>query len=273
MSTDEYPIRIHVASDVGKVRKENQDSYFVGPHPPERVATHGVLILVADGMGGHAAGRVASTLAVETVFSSYYTDFIGLGENPLPALRRAFQSANLAIIEAGRRDHRHFGMGTTCSALLLRGEESWICHVGDSRIYRYRDAELACITRDHTLLQQMIDKGELEARDAGDIPISHILVRAMGSEERVELDSSAEPLSIRPGDRFLLSSDGLHDLLLLEQIADILADPDGDAVVSRLAATADAAGAPDNVTAILVEVPGPVVAADDKGDAEEMGNE
>ncbi len=257
MSAGEIPIEIQVVSDIGKVRKENQDSYFVGPYPPERLASHGQLVLVADGMGGHAAGSVASRLAVETIFSSFYTEPIGLGESPVTALKRSFQSANMAIIEAGRREHSHFGMGTTCSGILMRGDETRICHVGDSRIYRYRDGGLERLTCDHTLLQRMLDRGEVKAEEAGNMPVRHSLVRAMGSEQRVELDCSEEPITLSTGDRFLLSSDGLHDLLLESQLSEALAENDDDGkVLGKLAAEADAAGAPDNVTAILFRWPG-----------------
>ena len=252
MSAAAAPIRIQVVSDTGKVRKENQDSYFIGPHPAERVGSHGVLILVADGMGGHAAGSVASTLAVETIFSTYYTEIIGAAEDPAPALRRAFQAANLTILEAGRRDHRHFGMGTTCSGLLIRGSEAWVCHVGDSRIYRFRGGVLDRLTRDHTLLQRMLDQGEVEEVDAGKLAVRHILVRAMGSQERVELDCSAAPFALEPGDRFLLSSDGLHDLLDESLLVRALTEHDDEDALRRLARAADDAGAPDNVTAIAV---------------------
>ncbi len=262
MSAGVSPIHVQVVSETGKVRKDNQDAYFVGPHPSERQRSHGTLILVADGMGGHAAGSVASTLAVETIFSSYYTEPIGPGESPTTAFKRSFQAANMSIIEAGRRDHSHFGMGTTCSGLLIRGGEAWVCHVGDSRVYRYRDGGLERLTRDHTLLQRMLDRGEVKAEDAGSMPVRHILVRAMGSEQRVEVACPDEPIALRPGDRFLLSSDGLHDLLDESVILDVLADSaDDKEALRRLAAEADAAGSPDNVTAILVHWPG-------NGDAE-----
>ncbi len=265
MSAGDAPIRIQVVSDVGKVRKENQDAYFIGPHPAEQVGSHGVLILVADGMGGHAAGSVASTLAVETVFSTYYTEVIGRNEDPSPALRRAFQSANLAILEAGRRDHRHFGMGTTCSGLLIRGSEAWVCHVGDSRIYRFRAGVLDRLTRDHTLLQRMLDRGEVEEQEAGKLAVRHILVRAMGSLERVELDCSAAPFALEPGDRFLLTSDGIHDLLEESVLVRALSENDDAEALRILAEASDDAGAPDNVTAIAVTWTG-------EG-AEEDGNE
>jgi protein phosphatase len=247
------PIRVFAASDVGQVRTVNQDSYFTGPVPEDSTATHGMLLLVADGMGGHAAGEVASTLAIETIFSNYYTEELDGDDDPIPALRRAFQAANQAILAAGRRDHRHFGMGTTCTALLLRGRQGWFCHVGDTRIYRYRGGALEQITRDHTLVQQMVDKGDLEPDEIQRLPIKHILVRAMGSDDRVEIDVSEEPFAVKRGDRFLMSSDGLHDLLGAEEIAEILTNDDGQAVVKALTKAANSAGAPDNVTVLLAE--------------------
>jgi protein phosphatase len=186
-------MRVFAASDVGRVRTENQDSYFAGPIPEGREKSHGQLLIVADGMGGHASGEVASKLAVETILKVYYGEPLGLGADPSLLLRRAFQAANLAILEAGRREQRHFGMGTTCTALLLRGGLAWTCHVGDTRIYRYRDGELEQLTKDHTLLQQMIEGGQLQPDELLRRSIKHIPVRAMGSEERVRLTPARSP--------------------------------------------------------------------------------
>lgn len=251
MTAGVTPMRVFAASDVGRVRTENQDSYFVGPIPEGREKSHGQLLLVADGMGGHASGEVASKLAVETILKVFYGEPLGLGADPSLLLRRAFQAANLAILEAGRRDQRHFGMGTTCTALLLRGGLAWTCHVGDTRVYRYRDGALEQLTRDHTLLQQMIEGGQLQPDEILRRSIKHILVRAMGSEERVRLDASQEPFLVNAGDAFLLSSDGLHDLLGAEEISELLAAPDGQRAVEALTEAAGVAGAPDNVTALL----------------------
>jgi protein phosphatase len=246
-------MRVFAASDVGRVRTENQDSYFAGPTPEGRERTHGQLLLVADGMGGHASGEVASKLAVETILKVFYGEPLGPGADPVQLLRRAFQAANLAILEAGRHDQRHFGMGTTCTALLLRGGLAWTCHVGDTRVYRYRNSQLEQLTKDHTLLQQMIEGGQLQPDEILRRSIKHILVRAMGSEERVRLDASQEPFLVDTGDAFLLSSDGLHDLLAIEEITRLLAQPEGQRVVESLTEAAGAAGAPDNVTVLLAQ--------------------
>ncbi len=253
MTARTTPMRVFVASDVGQVRTENQDAYFAGPIPEGREKSHGQLLIVADGMGGHASGEVASKLAVETILKVFYGEPLGPGADPSPLLRRAFQAANLAILEAGRREQRHFGMGTTCTALLLRGSLAWTCHVGDTRVYRYRDAALEQLTEDHTLLQQMIDGGQLQPDEILRRSIKHILVRAMGSEERVRVDADKEPFPVAAGDAFLMSSDGLHDLLGPEEISELLAEPDGQVAVEALTAAACIAGAPDNVTVLLAQ--------------------
>ncbi len=245
------PMRVFAASDVGRVRTENQDSYFAGPIPEGREKSHGQLLIVADGMGGHASGEVASKLAVETILKVFYGEPLGPGADPSLLLRRAFQAANLAILETGRREQRHFGMGTTCTALLVRGGLAWSCHVGDTRLYRYREGALEQLTRDHTLLQQMVESGQLEPDEILRRSIKHILVRAMGSEERVRLDASQEPFLVSPGDAFLLTTDGLHDLLGQEEITALLAGQDGQRAVESLTEAAGAAGAPDNVTVLL----------------------
>jgi PPM family protein phosphatase len=245
------PMRVFAASDVGRVRTENQDCYFAGPIPAGREKSHGQLLIVADGMGGHASGEVASKLAVETILKVYYGEPLGLGADPSLLLRRAFQAANLAILEAGRREQRHFGMGTTCTALLLRAGLAWTCHVGDTRVYRYRDGALEQLTKDHTLLQQMIEGGQLHPDELLRRSIKHILVRAMGSEERVRLDASQEPFPVSADDAFLLTTDGLHDLLGVEEITALLAGDDGQRAVEALTEAAGAAGAPDNVTVLL----------------------
>lgn len=253
MTAGVTPMRVFAASDVGRVRSENQDAFFSGPIPDGRERSHGQLLLVADGMGGHAAGAVASGLAVETILKVFYEEPLVLGADPGPLLRRAFQAANYAILEAGREDQARFGMGTTCTALLLRDSQAWLCHVGDTRIYRLRGGALEQITRDHTLLQQMIDTEQLKPDDILRRSIRHILVRAMGSEERVRVDSNKTPIPVLVGDAFLLSSDGLHDLLSEEDILGLLAANSGQAAVAALTEAALAAGAPDNVTVLLAQ--------------------
>lgn len=253
MTAGVTPMRVFAASDVGRVRTENQDSYFAGPTPEGRERTHGQLLLVADGMGGHASGEVASKLAVDTILKVFYGEPLGPGADPVQLLRRAFQAANLAILEAGRHDQRHFGMGTTCTALLLRGGLAWTCHVGDTRIYRYREGQLEQLTKDHTLLQQMIDTEQLQPDELLRRSIKHILVRAMGSEERVRVDTSETPILVGAGDAFLMSTDGLHDLLGIEEMTRLLEEPNGQRAVDSLTAAAGVAGAPDNVTVLLAQ--------------------
>jgi protein phosphatase len=209
--------------------------------------------MVADGMGGHAAGEIASGIAIKTASETYYgSDLDGAGD-PTSALSHAFQEANRAILTEGSRHLECFGMGTTCSGIVLRGGEYWLCHVGDSRIYRFAEGRLDRLTRDHTLISQMIESGSIEPDDLSHMAIRHILVRAMGIEYTVELDVSDRPQRLNPGDKLLVCSDGLHGVLTDEKIAELLGRTGGQAAVNALIAAANSEGGPDNITAILVE--------------------
>jgi len=253
LSTGDTTLRVCAKTDVGKVRSSNQDSFFIEPAPAGKEASHGRLVLVADGMGGHAAGEVASALASETASGEYYDFELSPDDDPLKALRRAFQEANRAILVEGSKNLDYYGMGTTCSAVVLRGELFWTCHVGDSRVYRFRGGQLELLTKDHTLLSQMLEKGDLNPREASRLSIGHILVRAMGIDNKVELDVSENAFPILPGDKVLLCSDGLHGVLSDEQITSVLSTLEGEEVVETLVAEALSEGGPDNVTVVLVE--------------------
>lgn len=244
---------VHAASDIGRSRKKNEDSYFLDPPPEGKEAGHGRLFLVADGMGGHAAGDVASRKAVACVSENYYASDLEDGENPTQRLRQAFRHGSESILRDASRNIEHFGMGTTCSGVVLRGERFWFCHVGDSRIYRFHDGRLVCLSRDHTLLARMLESGKVTADEPLCVKLRHVLTYAMGKDDHVELDFSEKPTPFLADDKIMICSDGLHSVVKEERITEILASGRGQEAVDALIAEALGEGGPDNITVLLVE--------------------
>jgi serine/threonine protein phosphatase PrpC len=234
-------------SDVGMRRNNNEDSMFVD--------SDAGFFVVADGMGGHAAGEVASKIAVETVSGR-------LGELPADSSDDAVRaSMRSAIVEAGQiiytqaRDNpEQAGMGTTVTALVLSNDGRYVVgHIGDSRAYRLRGGSLERLTRDHSLVQEQLDQGLLTTERARGHPLCHILTRALGTVKHVSPDVYSGAYEV--GDIYLLASDGLTDMLSEEDIGDILADADSlEAGVEALVASANDAGGNDNITAVAAEI-------------------
>jgi protein phosphatase len=231
-------LRVGAATDVGKVRTRNEDSYLVDEP----------LFVVADGMGGHRGGDVASRLTVDTLREAQpQRDPSGA------ALLDAVRSANRVVNERSASDRELRGMGTTVTALQAAGDSGRIAHVGDSRAYLLREGALQQLTQDHTLVQQMVDEGNLEAEEAERHPARHIMTRALGIEERVDVDQLT--LDLHAGDRILLSSDGLSAMLSGDDIRDLLERPtDPQATADALVELAVERGGEDNVTVVVVDV-------------------
>jgi protein phosphatase len=226
-------------SDVGRVREANEDSYLV--REP--------VFAVADGMGGHIAGDVASQTAVETIEREMGN---GAGLDP-DRLVGIVQSANAAIWERAKGDPTLRGMGTTCTLAFLAGGEIHLAHVGDSRGYLYRDGELSQITEDHTLVGRMVREGRLTAGEAERHPQRSIITRALGVDEHVEVDTIT--LTVKEGDRILLCSDGLTSMIGTGEIRDVLSSQDeAQAAADRLVELANSAGGEDNITVVLVDI-------------------
>lgn len=238
-------------SDRGEVRDSNEDSLLELPRDG--------LFAVADGMGGHAAGEVASQLALETLEE----ELSGGGDDALPApdaVVRAVRKANRVILRNTRENPSRSGMGTTLTALALSGEGEWrIGQVGDSRGYLLRDGDLVQLTSDHSWVGQQVADGEMSKEEARQHPMSSVLERALGTSE--ELDVDVEDGEARPGDLFLLCSDGLTDMLPDSEIRSLLVEEAGgddaldlEGTVDRLIDAANRAGGRDNVTVVLVRV-------------------
>lgn len=242
-------------TDVGCVRADNEDDVrIVTPTSDLEAARHGVLAVVCDGMGGHQAGEVASRLAVETLLRRYRDATAATDADPQRALPAAVQAANHAILDAAQRDPSLRGMGTTCTAFVLRGALAYCAHVGDSRLYLARDGALFHMTEDHSAVMHLVHRGVLSATDARWHADRNVLARALGSRRDVEVTSWPTPFAVRRDDRFLLCSDGLHDLVPESVLLDALAGHEPAEACRRLVACARAAGGPDNISVAIVAV-------------------
>jgi serine/threonine protein phosphatase PrpC len=233
-------LRYVVRSDVGLLREGNEDSAYAGPH----------LLAIADGMGGHAAGEVASAVAIKTLAP---LDADPTGIDMLAVLGAAIADANAALRLITQTDPATEGMGTTVTALLWRGQDVAICHIGDSRGYMLRNGALQQITRDHTLVQSLVDEGRLTREAAASHPQRSLVMRALQSS--IPADPDLEMLEARVGDRFLLCSDGLTDVVTDETLRMTLSElTDLDAAADQLVDLAIRSGGPDNITCVLADV-------------------
>ncbi|MBQ3302098.1 MAG: Stp1/IreP family PP2C-type Ser/Thr phosphatase [Eggerthellaceae bacterium] len=226
-------------TDVGCVREQNEDSLVV--QPP--------LYVVADGMGGHAAGEVASEICVRTVRDN------APSHPDAEALGNAVQEANRAIINASLLGKGREGMGTTCTAAMLEKDRLVIAQVGDSRAYLLHGGQLIQLTRDHSLMADMIEAGRITAEEARYHPNRSVITRALGNDPNMVPD--LYEINVEEGDRLLLCSDGLSGMLLdskIERVMNRTADPQRCA--SQLVNEAIAAGGSDNITVIVVDVEG-----------------
>jgi serine/threonine protein phosphatase PrpC len=229
-------------TDVGRTRDHNEDSYGVGEG--ELVERFGELLVICDGMGGHAAGEVASRVAVETILADYYTD---TDEERPAALEQAFSHANEQIYASGRGS-----MGTTGVAALLYHDALHIANVGDSRAYLIRDGEIRQLSRDHSFVSDQVAAGLITPEQARSSPHRNVITRALGYQSEISVDLFRWPLQV--GDIVLLCSDGLHGLVTDEEIAEIAAAHAPDEAIERLIDLANERGGPDNITVAIARV-------------------
>ena len=249
----ELRVEAGVASDPGCVRAVNEDALrVIRPTTAEELARHGVLAVVCDGMGGHEAGEVASALALETIVQRFATDDRALPE----ALVRAIQAANTAIRRATRDNARLRGIGTTCCALVLRDGAAHCAHVGDSRCYLVRDGEVFLMTEDHSAVMDLVRRGLLTRDEASHHPERNVISRALGSHDEVAVSAWERPFAVRPGDAFILCSDGLHDLVGDEELRDVVGAGEVHAQVAcdRLVALARERGGHDNISVAVLRM-------------------
>ncbi|NEK60151.1 serine/threonine-protein phosphatase [Geodermatophilus sabuli] len=231
-------LRYAARSDRGLVRGNNQDSVYAGPR----------LLAVADGMGGHAAGDVASKVVIAAL--EHLDDDAPSGDM-LQALRDAVFDGSEHLREVIRESPQLEGMGTTLTAVLFAGGRLALCHIGDSRAYLLRDGVMTQITHDDTFVQTLIDDGRITAEEANHHPQRSLLLRALNGQE---VDPDLSMREARAGDRYLLCSDGLSGVVSEETLADALVDPDPQATADRLIELALRSGGPDNITVIVADV-------------------
>ena len=245
-----------LVTDVGVVRDHNEDSAHVDGASQ--------FFIVADGMGGHAAGEVASAMAVETVkktLEGARARIIAFGRGPtedgrrelVQLLQSAVLAAHQAVFQRGSRESDKQGMGTTLDVLLVAGAEAFVAHVGDSRTYLIRDGRASQITTDHTVAEVLVIEGKLTIEEAQVSPLRTILVNAIGVSADVGVEMAH--LQLRPADRLLLCSDGLHDYFLAEtEIAEKLSSGEPKSSLQHMVDLAKERGGHDNITGVIVQI-------------------
>jgi protein phosphatase len=227
-------VRAAATTDIGRVREGNEDSYLL----------EDPIFAVADGMGGHRGGEVASRIAVETLERLFREGGTALAEQ--------VQEANRAVFERSTTDRSVAGMGTTLTVAIVQGESIRLAHVGDSRAYLLRDGELRMLTEDHTLVHRMVKEGEISQREAERHPQRSVLTRALGVEGSVQVDQAT--VDVLAGDRVMLCTDGLTSMIGEEAIARILtSEPDPQRAAELLVRAANQAGGADNTTVVLLD--------------------
>ena len=249
-----YDIVASVRTDKGCVRETNEDSgLMIRPNDPALLRERGVLVVVADGMGGHSSGEVASRMAVELVSSLYYQ----ADGDAQQALGGAVAAANRQIHAASEDGEDHQGMGTTCTALALRGGAVFAAHVGDSRLYMLRDGHIYQLTEDDSHVMELVRQGLISKEEARTHEDKNVILRALGTSPEVEV-SVVSAFEARAGDFYLVCSDGLHDLVRDEEIARVVAGAaDVHAAAEQLVALAKERGGHDNITVGIVGLVAP----------------
>jgi PPM family protein phosphatase len=273
MSSRPLTVKAFGLTDTGKVRKTNEDQFLIAeltksmrvwqtslPEPKVQIgAERAHLFIVADGMGGHQAGERASALtvaAIEQFTLNTFKWFLGSdgtdAQNVLTQFKSALSQADARVVEEAADDPELSGMGTTVTMAFHLGAQLWIAHVGDSRAYVYRDGRLDQITRDHTVTAEMVRRGELDPDEVAGHSLRHVITNVVGGGElgvRVE----AHAFDVQAGDRLLLCSDGLTEMVPNEAIAATLgSEPAPDAAAHALLSQANAAGGRDNITVLIV---------------------
>ncbi len=236
-------MRYQLLSDRGSERDNNED--FMGALPQRG------LFVIADGMGGHVAGEVASHVSVERFLAC-------VDKQPRPArireecqvLAQAITAANDAVLRKSHEEGLH-GMGTTLTAVLVRGRTAVLAHIGDTRAYFVRERSLRAITSDHTVVSLMVRSGLLDEEEAHEHPDRHILLQALGTQATLEPDVFLARIPL--DSRILLSTDGLHDVVPSDEILKCARERSLEHAASSLIAAANARGGPDNITVVLIE--------------------
>jgi PPM family protein phosphatase len=243
-----------ILTDVGCVRENNEDRVlFDRPDNPQLLISKGVLTLVADGMGGCSGGELASSKVAESVPRSYFKSEL----EPHEALKQAFEKANQEVYKAAAEDPALAGMGTTGVALAIRGNQAFAAYVGDSRLYLIRCGKIYQMTEDHSVVFDMWRQGLISPEEARNHEDRNVLTRSLGGRPEVDVSVWNEPLTVLEEDRFLLCSDGLHDLVEDREMLEVVEGQAAESAVVSLIGMAKQRGGYDNVTVALLRVHGP----------------
>lgn len=239
-------MRVYSVTDVGQLRTTNQDYVFASPNPVGNLPN---LFVVADGMGGHNAGDYASSHAVQTMVDEIRQD---ADYNPVKVIRHAIESANTEIINQAENDEKRKGMGTTMVVATIVGNYAYVANVGDSRLYMINE-KIQQITKDHSWVQELVRRGEINAEEARNRRDKNVITRALGAEKTVDIDFF--DLRLNPGCTILMCSDGLSNMVEDSRIEEIILEPDkcpeekGQALIEE----ANRNGGKDNIAIVLVE--------------------
>jgi len=240
-------ITIHSKTDVGKIRDHNEDSFL---------ATIGngnvkgdILLMVADGMGGHAAGEIASGMATKHIGEKFKDGTIFKGQKDIgESLKNLVEAVNKAVWDAGRGNDKQ-GMGTTCTVAVIRQETLFYAHVGDSRAYILRNDQLTQVTKDHSWVAEAVERGEISEEEARLHPQRNVITRAVGLDANVSIDVGFEKL--HKGDLVLLCSDGLNSMISDIEIKRLLLTSEPRQICEKLIDRANSAGGRDNTTVVV----------------------
>lgn len=227
-------MKMYGATDIGLVRATNQDNFYID--------TPGKWTVLADGMGGHKGGETASSIAVDVIKKS-------MTENT--GLKEAIDNANKSVFDFAAENEEFSGMGTTIVLCKVMGKTATIAHVGDSRAYKFGNGELTRITKDHSIVQQLIDSGTITEEQAKYHPQRNLITRAVGTEKSIEVD--IDVVDFIKGDCILICSDGLSSYVNEEEILNILKTNTGSKAVDELINAANKTGGKDNITVVLVK--------------------
>jgi PPM family protein phosphatase len=251
-------VKAVVLSDLGNIRTNNEDvGMFYRIAEEDITREKGYLLIVADGMGGHKAGEVASKMATETISQEYFKKN---GNGSVEKnLFKAFSTANRKIYELASSQKAYHGMGTTCSAFVITGDTVYYAHVGDSRGYFLKNNMITRITEDHTYVQELVNKGEITNKEADTHPKRNILTNAMGTKPDLRIDTGKCTYSFEKKDRLMICSDGLYDYLSENELTEILSNKPLQEAAEYMIKEAKKRGGHDNITVVLAEKMEPVI--------------
>jgi protein phosphatase len=244
-----YACKVYTLSETGPTRNLNEDSIFYS-YPDGHFQTF--FGMVADGMGGHQAGEVASHIACEA--ASDYMKNHADETNITSLLRGCILAAQSAIIEAAEQNSSYKGMGTTATMIFIRERNLYFAHIGDSRLYHFKNSKLEQCTSDNTLVNEMVKEGKITAEEALNHDMKHVLTQALGTVKEIHPELAATGLAIEPGEIFFLCSDGIYDVLLPDEIERLLNMGSPGLAMDCIKALCTQRKASDNFSAILVEI-------------------